>query len=45
MFTLRGAKSIKQFHDEMGQSDYNFDEEGDGFNSNYEHEDYDQNFE
>ena len=45
MFSLRGAKSIKQFHDEMGQSGHDFDEEEDGFNSNFENEGYDYNFE
>ena len=45
MFTLRGAKSIKQFHDEMGKNGYNYEEEEDGFQSNYDYEDFDQNFE
>lgn len=37
MFNLRGAKSIKEFHDEMKENGYNYDEEEDGYQSNYEH--------
>jgi hypothetical protein len=37
MFNLRGAKSIKEFHDEMKENGYNYDDEEDGYQSNYEH--------
>ena len=31
------AKSIKEFHDEMKENGYNYDDEEDGYQSNFEH--------